>query len=67
LAIVLLQKNTEGLEKPISFFSRALKDAEMIYNIMEKQDYDLVKAIKALRVYIIHSKFVAYVPSASVK
>jgi hypothetical protein len=33
---VLLQKNTEGLEQPISFFSRALRDAEMRYDIMEK-------------------------------
>jgi hypothetical protein len=27
VAAVLLQKNTEGLEQPISFFSRALRDA----------------------------------------
>jgi hypothetical protein len=27
LAVVFLQKNTEGLEHPISFFSRALRDA----------------------------------------
>jgi hypothetical protein len=33
---VLLQKNSEGLEKPIYFFSRALRDAEIKYDIMEK-------------------------------
>jgi hypothetical protein len=44
-----------------------LRDAEMRYDIMEKQAYALVKALKALRVYILHSKIVAYVPSASVK
>jgi hypothetical protein len=34
---------------------------------MEKQAYALVKALKAFRVYVLHSKFIAYVPSASVK
>jgi hypothetical protein len=34
LVVILLQKNTEGLEKPISFFSRALRDAKMRYDIM---------------------------------
>jgi hypothetical protein len=34
---------------------------------MEKQAYDLVKALKAFRVYVLHSKVTAYVPSASVK
>jgi hypothetical protein len=35
VAIFLLQKNVEGLEQPISFFSRALRDAEVKYDIME--------------------------------
>ena len=34
---------------------------------MEKQAYALVKALKAFRVYFLHSKIIAYVPSASVK
>jgi hypothetical protein len=67
LVVVFLQKNAGGLEQPISFFSKALRDVEMRYNIMEKQLYDLVKAIKAFRVYVLHSKIVAYVPLASVK
>jgi len=29
VAIVLLQKNAEGLEHPIAFFSKALRDAEI--------------------------------------
>jgi hypothetical protein len=33
---ILLQRNLDGLEQPISFFSRALRDAEMRYDIMEK-------------------------------
>jgi hypothetical protein len=67
VVVVLLQKNVEGLEQPISFFSRALRDAEIKYDIMEKQAYALVKALKAFRIYVSHSKFIAYVPSASVK
>jgi hypothetical protein len=34
---------------------------------MEKQAYALVKALKAFRIYVLHSKVIAYVPSASVK
>jgi predicted MarR family transcription regulator len=62
-----LQKNEEGREQPIAFFSKALRDAEIRYEIMEKQAYALVKALKAFRVYVLHSKVTAYVPSASVK
>jgi hypothetical protein len=65
--VVLLQKNVVGLEHPISFFSRALRDAETKYGIMEKHAYALVKALKYFKVYILHSKVIAYVPSAFVK
>jgi hypothetical protein len=68
VATVLLQKNDVGLEQPILFFSRALRDAKIIrYDIMEKQAYALVKSLKAFRVYVLHSKIIAYVPSASMK
>ena len=36
VVVVLLQKNLEGMEHPISFFSKALRDAPLKYNIMEK-------------------------------
>jgi hypothetical protein len=36
VVVVLLQKNAEGLEQPIVFFNRALRDAEIKYDIMEK-------------------------------
>jgi hypothetical protein len=39
----------------------------MNYNIMEKQAFALVKAIKDFRVYILHSHIIAYVPNAVVK
>jgi hypothetical protein len=64
---VLLQKNNVGLECPIDFFSRSLRDVETRYEIMEKRAYSLVKCLKKFRVYVLHSKIIAYVPSASVK
>jgi hypothetical protein len=67
MAVVLLQKNVEGLEHPITFFSKALRDDEIKYDIMEKKAYALVKALKDFRVYVLHSKVIAYVPSALVK
>jgi len=50
IAIVLMQKDDQGYEQPISFFSKALRDAPLKYNIMEKQAFALVKAIKDFRV-----------------
>ena len=64
---VLIQKNDEGLEQPISFFIRALRDTEIRYDILEKKAYTLVKDIKASRVYVLHLKIISYIPSSSVK
>ena len=55
------------MEQPIAFFSKVLRDAPLKYNIMEKQAYALIKALKDFRVYILHSHTVAYVPSIIVK
>jgi hypothetical protein len=52
VVVVLLQTNDSGLEQPIAYFSRALRDAEVRYDTMEKQAYALVKALKAFRTYI---------------
>jgi hypothetical protein len=62
-----LHKNVEGLEQTISFFSRALRDAELKYDIMEKQAYALVKALKYFIIYVMHSRVVAYFPSYFLK
>eukprot|EP00253_Pinus_taeda_P029668 PITA_29668 len=67
IAVVLLQKDDQGNEKPIAFFSRALRDAPLKYQIMKKQAYALVKAIKDFRIYILYSHVIAYVPNSSVK
>ena len=67
LAAVLLQKDDESSEHPMAFFRKTLRDAKLRYDIIEKQTYALIKSLKAFRVYILHSKVIAYVPSASVK
>ena len=54
IAAVLLQKDDQGNEKPIAFFSKSLRDAPLKYQIMEKQAYALVKAIKDFRIYILY-------------
>jgi hypothetical protein len=67
IAAVVLQKNSEGHEQPIAFFSKSLRDVALNCNIMEKQGFALVKVIKGFRVYILHSHTIAYVPNAVVK
>jgi hypothetical protein len=67
VAVVLLQKNEEGFEQPIAFFNKSLRDAELRYNILEKKAYAMVKALKAFRTYVLHSKIIAYVPTNAIK
>jgi hypothetical protein len=67
VATVLLQKDDESLDHPVAFFNKTLRDAELRYDPIEKQDYALIKSLKAFRIYILHEKAVAYVPSSSVK
>ena len=67
IAVVLLQKKKEELEQPIAFFSKTLRDSELKYSILEKQAYALVKALKFFRIYVLHSKFISFVPNAVVK
>jgi hypothetical protein len=67
IVVVMLQKNEEGYEKPIAFFSRSLQDVEFKYDILEKNSYALVKALKDLRVYVLQSSITTFVPSSSVK
>jgi hypothetical protein len=67
VAVVLLQKNVEGLEQPIAFLSRALRDVELKYDIMDKKSYALVKYLKYFIFYVLHSRVIVYVPSVVVK
>ena len=59
--------NSDGFEQSISFFSKTLRDSKLKYNTMEKQAYALVKALNFFRIYVLHSKILAYVPSSAVK
>ena len=54
ISAVLLQKDDEGFERPITFFSKSLRDTELKYDIIEKQAYAMVKALKAFRTYVLH-------------
>jgi hypothetical protein len=67
ITTVLLQKNEEGFEKPIAFFSKSLRDIELRYDILEKPAYTMVKALKEFRTYVLHYKIIAYMPTSSVK
>lgn len=46
IAGVLLQKNVDNLEQPTTFYSKILRDATLRYEIMDKQAYALVRALK---------------------
>ena len=67
VAIVLLQKDDERLDHPISFFSKTLRDAELKYDPIKKQAYALIKSLKSFRIYILHTKVISYVPLDFVK
>lgn len=67
IAVVLLQIDEEGSEYLVAFFSKNLRDAKPRYDIIEKQAYALIKSLKDFRVYILHSKIIAYVPLAAIK
>jgi hypothetical protein len=53
IAAVLLQKNVDDQEQLVAFFSKVLRDAEVKYELLEKQAYVLVKSLKDFRVYIL--------------
>ena len=67
VAGVLLQKNHEGDGHPIAFYSKMLRDAPMKYNILDKQAYALVQALKDFRVYILHSHVIGCMPTSAMK
>ena len=67
IATVLLKKNADDQEQSVAFFSKVLRDAEVKYELLEKQAYALVKSLKSFRVYILQEKVIAFVPSSSIK
>lgn len=67
IAAILLQKNKQGEEQTIAFFSQALRNSPLKYSIMEKQALALIKALKYFRVYILHSHTIAFAPNTVAK
>jgi hypothetical protein len=67
IAEFLLQKNEQNLEKPISFYRKALRDSTLKYDIIKKHAYALVKPLKEFRIYILHSHSIVCVPSTAIK
>ena len=64
---VLLQKNHEGNEQPISFYNKTLRDTPLKYEIVEKKAHAMVQALKYFQVYILHSQIISHVPTNAVK
>jgi len=64
---ILMQKDNEGNNRPITFMSKPLQDVEARYTITEKQAYALIKSLKYFRVYVRHNKIYAYVPYPNMK
>ena len=56
---MLLQKNEEGFEQPIVFYSKTLRGAPLRYNIMEKQAFSFIMEF--------YSQIVANVPPIVMK
>jgi len=67
LVVALLQKNEDSHDQPIAFFSKVMRDVELKYDIIEKQVYALIQALKSFRMYVLHSPITAYVPNSAVK
>ena len=44
-----------------------MRDAELKYDIIEKQAYALIQALKSIGMYVLHSPITAYVPNSVVK
>ena len=44
-----------------------MRDVELKYDIIEKQAYALIQALKSVRMYVLHSPITAYVLNSAVK
>lgn len=64
---ILTQKKENNDERPISFMSCPLKNAELKYFNLDKQSFALIKAVKKFCHYILRIKVYAIVPNPAVK
>jgi hypothetical protein len=67
MVVVILQKNNEDMEQPITFMSKDFQGSELNYELMEKQAYALVKSLGHFRDYFWNAIVIAYVPHPMVK
>lgn len=67
IGAVLYQKDENGNEKPISYFSQKLNSAQMNYSVTEKECLAAVLAIKRFRSYIELMPFAVITDHASLK
>ena len=44
-----------------------MTDVELNYDIIEKQAYSLIQALKSFRMYVLYSPITAYVPNSAMK
>jgi len=49
VVVVLLQKNSTGLDQPISFFSKSLRDTKIRYDIMETKSLCLGESTQSFQ------------------
>jgi hypothetical protein len=67
LLLCCYKRKNKGMKNPFPSFSKAIRDAKIKYDILEKQSYTLVKSLKAFKVYVLQSIIISYVPSNNVK
>ena len=67
LAAVLTHKEDGGDEFPISFMSTGLQGAELNYLAVDKQAYEVFKAVKQFRPYILKNRTKVIVPHPAVR
>ena len=60
-------KNEDSHDQPIAFFSKVMRDVQLKYEIIEKQAYALIQALKSFRMYVLHSPITAYVHNNAMK
>ena len=64
---ILTQKKDKEDERPITFMSCPLKNAELNYSNLDKQSISLIKVVKKFCHYILRRKIYAIVPNPSIK
>ena len=67
IGAVLYQKDEEGNEQPIAFFSRKLNPSQRNYSVTEKECLAAVKAIDRFRPYVEMMEFTVVTDHASLK